>query len=330
MHRVKIQKKTKGDFDPNSELIQAVIDPHLLYGSGRKMPRAKPKEIQSWIQKLRQADSILSKMSTFLHLNENDVRTARKVLMETAHALLDLGAAPGRSVNPGLGHYAYHLDNMVKLYFGKHQPELVLEGLKKMGIHGTLVDAGQGTVEQWVKNIVKRHRRFLTDAHRREIASFRNHRREIRRRVADPHPRTLRSYFPSLPISNGSGFWPDELASHDPKKCPMCCERRKRARVQRPEGTALKLSDPERRGTLDEYSREQFFSLLNVKLTNRLKVKLQERKITNERYDRERYPYSSDIHNRLDKATTIEEARTIVDSVDDYVDSICSTEINKG
>lgn len=308
-----MQKKKGGDFDP--ELAQAVIDPYLIYGSGKRLPRARPNELQAWVRILRQADMIVRCLKQFLCLKRADVNATTDVLEETAHALLDLGAAPGRSMNIGLGHYAYRLNNIFKLYYGKQKPEWVWQALAESKIQGVLKDRGQGTIEEWVKNLTKRHRKFLNDLHRREIAEFRNARERLRRKLADPHPKTLSSYYPSLLKSQDAKFWPDELPSHDPRKCSMCVKRRQRSRIQRHDEPEPKLKAS---GPLDKHSRGELSCVLTVKLMNRLESKRKDGAITEDQI--ESLLRKNDLHRKLYRAATVKEACKIVDSVDNYVE----------
>jgi hypothetical protein len=313
-----MQTKRWGDFDP--ELVDAVIDPYLLYCSkGRSRPR--PKEIQSWVGILRKAHTIVGGMRQFLHVNEADLNALTDVLKETAHALLDLGTAPGRSVETGLGRYAYELNNLAKVYYGKYKPEQVGKTLEEKKIPGSLKDNGKRDMAEWAKTLAKRHREFRMDSNRQEIASFRSARvhlaQRLGRKLADHHPKTLSFYY-GLSKREDAKFWPDELPSHDPKKCPMCSKRRQRARNQRQTKADPK---PNGSGPLDEYSRSQFWVILTVKLTNRLESKLKTGAITKETFEQfAGYPYQSELHQRLCKAETVEEARKIVDSVNEYVE----------
>jgi hypothetical protein len=71
-------------------------------------------------------------------------------------------------------------------------------------------------------------------------------------------------------------------------------------------------------GPLDEYSRGLFWKILTVKLMNSLKGKLKAGAITKETF--EQFANQSDLHERLLKAETVEEARKIVNSVNEYVE----------
>lgn len=315
----KIQKKIVGGFDLDPDLVEAVIDPYLLYGGKEKAVRARPKEIKALTRKLRDAALIVSEMDRFLHLNGGEVSIATKVLIEATHALLDLATAPGRSVNLGLGHYAFHLHTLFKLYYGKYHPDLVLKALRQKQVNGVLTDNGRGTEDAWVRNIVKRHRRLASDTHRYEIATFRYFTRyRLRKRMGENHPKSLNSIFPSISKKEDAAFWPDELAVHNPDECSMCRKRRERAK-RPPIEYPFKFRGS---GNLDEYSRGQFAVLLTFKLMNRLKAKLRKGDISKDLYNN--FPHSSKIHSKLDDAATVLEARRIIDSVDDYVAEICN------
>lgn len=226
MNIIKTKQKKGGGFD--SHLVDRVIALYPPYGAQKKSRRGRPNEIKSWIRILREAGSIVRYMQPFLCLDEKEMSSAQGVLKEAAHALLSL-AEGGRPAEAQLGGCANFLGNIFKQDTGSYHWEWVGKAMVK-GFPGALPPAGDGgrDVALWAHNLAKRYRKLREDDARRQKASFRDNRGRLRQRLADPHPKSLATLYPSLLKVRSLKFWPDELPSHSPEKCSMCLERRKR------------------------------------------------------------------------------------------------------
>jgi hypothetical protein len=242
MDGVKTTQKTGGDFDLE-KVIDAVIRMYPSSGAQKKFRRARRNEIKSMIQILHQADTIVRRMQRFLWL-DTDISAITRVLQETAHALHDINIAPGRSAETHLGHCSNLLGRILKQEYGRCHWELVGKAMAREFPGVVLIDNDdEQRLAQWAKGLDKRYRKRQKDPARREIAEFRNGRANLQQRLAQSHPKTLATYFPSLREQKGASFWPDELSierskatesiqlsplTHVPENCSMCVERRKR------------------------------------------------------------------------------------------------------
>jgi hypothetical protein len=189
------------------------------------------------IQILRQAESILLYLQPFLHLGETGLSPTLAVLKEAAHALLSL-AEGGRTAEIHLGHCANGLGAIFKSETGSYHWKWVGEAMAKRFPEAFKADDDGGRdVALWAYNLAKRYRKLLTDYARLELAEMRNARGHLRKRLADPHPKTLSTFWPSLLKRKGAKFWPDELSEHNQESCSMCIERVKRAKRARQAGT---------------------------------------------------------------------------------------------
>jgi len=172
-------------------------------------------------------------MGQFLHLGEKGVSPLVEVLKEAAHALLSL-AEGGRPAEIHLGHCANSLGEIFKDKAGSYHWNKVGEAMAKRFPEAFKADVyGGRNVALWAFNLAKRYRQLRTNHVRYEKAQMRNIRGELRKRLANPHPETLLTIYPSPVVPKGAKYWPDELPDHIQETCPMCLERAKRAKRAR-------------------------------------------------------------------------------------------------
>jgi len=229
---IKMKQKTGGGFD--REFVELYLSLYPPLSDQKKSRIARRNELQSWIRILRQAESILMFMGQFLHLREKGVSPTLEVLKEAAHALLSL-AEGGRPPEINLGHCANSLGEILKDKTGSYHWNRVGEAMEKRFPEAFKADDDGGRdVTLWAYNLAKRYRQLRTNAVRYEKAEIRNLRGRLRKRLANPHPKTLSTYYP-LPLHGlkGAKFWPDELSGHNQRTCSMCVERAKRAKHAR-------------------------------------------------------------------------------------------------
>jgi hypothetical protein len=196
----------------------------------RRLRRGARNELKHWIRTLQQADTIVSHMSRFLYLiDEKDLSKTRAVIQETAHALIDLSTAPGRSEETLLGYCANELGNMFKNSdYRKYHWDWVGQVLEERFPDALPKDPkGKRDLAEWAKDLAKRYRKLQKNQARCELAEFRNSRWRLRKHLnAGSPPKTLATILPYLLQSEGRKFWPHEVPSHDPKSCSMCNDRR--------------------------------------------------------------------------------------------------------
>jgi hypothetical protein len=209
MGTIKTVQKKEGVFD--SRLIDSIISLYGRCGTQRKSRRLQSNEIRSWIRILRQAESLLLAMEPFLDketpTGDRRVPAAIDILKETAHALLRF-AEGGRPAEVELGHCATSLAEMFKQDTGSYHWEWVGEAMAKGFSDALPPDDGRRDVSLWAYNLAKRYRGLRTDKARLEREQMRGSLERLRKRLADPRPKTINDFFPPSP-REGRRSWPD-------------------------------------------------------------------------------------------------------------------------
>jgi hypothetical protein len=205
MGTIKTRQKKDGGFD--SRLVDSIIALYPRYGTQKKSRRLRPNEIRSLIRILRKAESIVLATQSFFDDKEvaKKVSAAIDVLKETAHALLRLGEG-GRPPELQLGHCANYLAEMFKQDTGRYHWEWVGHAMAEGFPDALPPDDGRRDVSLWAYNLAKRYRELRTDKARLEREEMRGRLRLLRKRLADPHPKTIADFYPSPRKKS----WPDD------------------------------------------------------------------------------------------------------------------------
>lgn len=226
-----MKQNSEGGFD--SQFVDLYLSLYPPLGDQKKSRRARRNEIQTLIRILRQAESILMYIGPFLYLGEKGVSPTLTILKEAAHALLSL-AESGRSAEINLGHCANSLGDIFMREKGNYHWNWVGEAMAKRFPEAFKADDDGGRdVTLWAFNLAKRYKQIRTNHARYDKAQMRDKRGWLRQRLANPHPETLLTMYPSSVVPKGAKFWPYEFPDHIQETCPMCIDRAKRAKRAR-------------------------------------------------------------------------------------------------